>query len=93
VSAEEALHIGLVQSVVDVGDLLKETEAILRDILAQAPIAVRLTWEALHRGLNVTLEESAQLGADYFGLTASTNDFRVGTQAFIEKKTVTYTGT
>lgn len=93
VEADEALEIGLVQSVVDGGKLMAETEVIVRDILAQAPIAVRLTWEALHRGLNMTLEESTQLGADYFGLVASTNDFRIGTKAFIEKKNATYTGT
>jgi enoyl-CoA hydratase len=92
VSTEEALEIGLVQSVVDAGKLMTETEVLVRDILAQAPVAVRLTWEALHRGLNMTLEESAQLGADYFGLVATTNDFRIGTKAFIEKKNATYTG-
>ena len=93
ITAEEALQIGLVQSIVDVEKLMSETEEIVGDILAQSPIAVRLTWEALHRGLNMTLEESAQLGADYFGLVASTNDFRIGAKAFIEKKTATYTGT
>jgi len=93
IAAEEALQIGLVQSIVDVEKLMSETEEIVGDILAQSPIAVRLTWEALHRGLNMTLEESAQLGADYFGLVASTNDFRIGAKAFIEKKTATYTGT
>ncbi len=93
VSAEEALQIGLIQSIADVGKLMSETEAIVGDILAQSPIAVRLTWEALHRGLNMTLEESAQLGADYFGLVASSDDFRIGTKAFIEKKDAKYTGT
>jgi enoyl-CoA hydratase/carnithine racemase len=56
------------------------------EIAARSPMAVRLTWEALHRGMNLTLEESAQLGADYFGLVAASNDFRVGTAAFIERK-------
>lgn len=93
VSADEALQIGLVQSVADLGKLMLETDAIVGDILAQSPIAVRLTWEALHRGLNMTIEESAQLGADYFGLVASTADFRIGTGAFIEKKKATYSGT
>ena len=55
------------------------------DIVAQAPIAVRLTWEAMHRGLNLSVEESAPLGADFFGLVASTEDFRTGTRAFLEK--------
>lgn len=54
ITADEALPIGLVQSVVDAGELLAETEAMIREIAAQSPLAVRLTWEALHRGLNMT---------------------------------------
>ena len=92
VAADEALQIGLVQSVVESEKLLSETETMVREILAHSPIAVRLTWEAMHRGLNLTLEESALLGADYFGLVASSDDFRVGTKAFLEKKEPTYTG-
>ena len=92
ITADEALQIGLVQSVVDHGKLLAETEAMIRNIVAQSPLAVRLTWEALHRGLNMTLEESTWLGADYFGLIASTDDFRIGTKAFIEEKDPTFTG-
>lgn len=92
VTADEALAIGLVQGVVEPGALMRETEDMVRDIVVQSPIAVRLTWEALHRGMNMTLEESALLGADYFGLVAFTNDFRIGTQAFIEKKHPTFTG-
>jgi len=92
VVADEALQIGLVQSVVETEKLLSETETMVREILAHSPIAVKLTWEAMHRGLNLTLEESALLGADYFGLVASTQDFRVGTKAFLEKKEPSYTG-
>jgi enoyl-CoA hydratase len=93
VAAEEAFRIGLVQCMAEPGKLMAEAEAMVREIVAQAPIAVRLTWEALHRGLNMTLEESALLGADYFGLVASTNDFRIGTKAFIDKKSPVYNGT
>jgi enoyl-CoA hydratase len=92
VTADEALEIGLVENVVEPGKLMQEAEEMVRDIAARSPVAVRLTWEALHRGLNMTLEESALLGADYFGLVASTNDFRIGTKAFIEKKDPTFTG-
>ena len=92
VAADEALQIGWVQSVVEAEKLLGETEAMLREILAQSPIAVKLTWEAIHRGLNMTLEESTLLGADLFGLVASTDDFRIGTKAFLEKTTPSYTG-
>ena len=92
VDAEEALRIGLVQAIAAPERLMAETEAVVRDILAQSPTAVRLTWEALHRGLNMTLEESAELGADYFGLVAASEDFRIGTTAFVEKGKPVWTG-
>lgn len=92
VDAEEALRIGLVNSVVEPEQLLVATEALARDVLVQSPTAVCLTWEMLHRGLNLSLEESAQLGADYFGLVAASEDFRIGTRAFLDKQTPGYVG-
>ena len=92
VTAEEAVQIGLVQSVVAPENLLAEAKALLGDILAHPPVAVRLTWDAIHRGLDLTLEESTLLGADLFGLVASTEDFRIGTKAFLEKTKPTFTG-
>ena len=92
-SADEAQRLGLVNRVADPEKLIQETETLLLDILSQAPISVRMTWEALHRGLNLTLEESALLGADYFGLVASTRDFREGTRAFLEKTRPSFGGT
>lgn len=85
IDAEEALRIGLVQQVTGPEELMDAARAMLHDILEQSPAAVRLTWEALHRGLNMTLEESAALGADYFGLVAASEDFRIGTRAFVDK--------
>lgn len=92
ISAEEALAIGLVNRVVEPEDLMKESEALLQDILMQAPLAVRMTWEAMQRGLDMPLDESARLGADYFGLVASTEDFKKGTTAFLEKKRPVFKG-
>ena len=91
VAADEALQIGWVQSVVQAEILLGETEVMVREILAQSPIAVRLTWEALHRGLNMTLEESALLGG-LFGLAASTDDFRAARRLSSKKSTPSFTG-
>ncbi|WP_300456287.1 enoyl-CoA hydratase-related protein [Accumulibacter sp.] len=92
VDADEGRQIGLVQSVVDPDRLLDEAQAIVADILAQSPIAVRLTWEAMHRGLNLSLEEAAQLGADAFGLVAASDDFRIGTAAFLGKRQALWSG-
>ena len=92
IGAEEAQRLGLVNRVVENETLLQETEELVLEILAQAPVAVRMTWEAIHRGLNLTEEESALLGADYFGLAASTEDFREGTRAFLEKTDPSFRG-
>jgi enoyl-CoA hydratase len=92
VTAEEALGIGLISRVVKPENLLSEAENFVLEIVSQSAPAVRMTWEAIHRGMNLPLEESTLLGADYFGLVASTEDFREGTKAFLEKSTPSFKG-
>jgi enoyl-CoA hydratase len=92
ISAEKALEMGLVNLVVDNDKLRSEGEKLMEEILNNAPLSVKFTWEAIHRGLNLPLEESANLGADYFGLIASTEDFKEGTDAFLNKKNPSYKG-
>lgn len=91
-AADEALEIGLIHKVAPPENLLDEAKAFLRDIIGFSPISVKLTWEAIHRGLDLTLEESTLLGADMFGLVASSEDFRIGIEAFLEKTRPAYTG-
>lgn len=92
ISAEKALEMGLVNIVVTQDTLQYEGEKLMEEILNNAPVSVNFTWEAIHRGLNLPLEESAKLGADYFGLIASTDDFKKGTEAFLNKKKASYRG-
>ncbi len=86
IDAAEALRIGLVNRVVGRDELEREGERLAADILANAPVAVQLTWEAIRRGQEMPLEESVRLGADCFGLAAATDDFRIGMAAFLAKK-------
>ena len=92
ISAEKALEMGLVNIVVTQDKLQNEGEKLMEEILNNAPVSVNFTWEAIHRGLNLPLEESAKLGADYFGLIAATDDFKKGTEAFLNKKKASYRG-
>lgn len=92
VEANEALQIGLIHRVVESENLKIEGAKLLQEILQNSPIAVNLTWEAVHRGLDLPIDESARLGADHFGLVAATTDFREGTNAFLNKQKANFTG-
>ncbi len=92
IDAGEALNLGLVNRVVEPEHLQIEGEKLLQEVLRNAPIATNLTWDAIHRGLDLPIDESSKLGADFFGLVASTEDFRTGTEGFLRKETVTFQG-
>jgi enoyl-CoA hydratase len=86
VDAAEACVIGLVHRVVPRARLMDEIMSLLDEVLAVSPAAVRLTWDALHRGQDLAVAESAALGADYFGLVATTEEFRQDTGRFLDRK-------
>ena len=92
IDADEALKFGLINRVAEPENLRIEGEKLLLEILENAPIAVNLTWDAIHRGLDMPIDESAKLGADYFGLAASSEDFRTGTNAFLQKQKAKFDG-
>lgn len=92
VTAAEAHRLGLINRVAEDNRLVDEVDSLVREILSRAPKAVAMTWEAIHRGLNVSLEEATRLGADYFGLVAATQDFREGTSAFLRRRTASFVG-
>jgi enoyl-CoA hydratase len=75
-----------VSKVVPQDQLLVEAEQLLRTILANGPVAVKLVIEAVHRGLEMTLEEGLELEADAFGLVAATEDMKEGLTAFLQKR-------
>jgi enoyl-CoA hydratase len=92
VGAEEALQMGLVNRVVPADTLLAESEQLLRGILANGPLAVRLCIEAVDAGLEMSLDEALLLEANHFGLLASTEDMREGMRAFLEKRAASFRG-
>jgi len=92
IDANKALQMGLVNCVTEPENLRNEGEKLLLEILQNSPIAVNLTWDAVHRGLDLPIDESAKLGIDYFGLVATTEDFRDGTKAFLQKQKAKFHG-
>jgi enoyl-CoA hydratase len=92
IGAEEALRIGLVNHVTEPAELLPAAEAIARKIIANAPLAVKYSIEAIERGMEMPLEEGLFLEATLFGLCCATEDMREGTRAFIEKRPAKFQG-
>jgi enoyl-CoA hydratase len=86
INAQEAYRIGLINEVVPASNLIPRAEAILKQISANAPIAVRLALEAVNRGLEASQPEGLLLEASYFGLCAATEDMKEGTNAFLQKR-------
>ena len=92
VDAAEALRIGLVNRVVPREKLLGEAEGLLRKMLANGPVSLRFTLEAVNDGLEMGFDEAERQEATLFGLICTTEDMKEGTKAFLEKRPPNFTG-
>jgi enoyl-CoA hydratase len=92
IGAEEAYRIGLVNEIVPAANLITRAEAILKQISANAPIAIKFALEATNKGLDTSQSEGFALEASYFGICAATEDKKEGTSAFLEKRAPQFHG-
>ena len=92
IDAQEAFRMGLVNRVVAADALMPECEKLMRTILENGPLAVRLVIEAVNTGLDLTVDDAHLLEANHFGLLASTADMREGMAAFLEKRKARFEG-
>jgi enoyl-CoA hydratase/carnithine racemase len=92
IGAQEAYRIGLVNEVVPASGLIPRAEAILNEIAANAPIAVKYALDAVNNGTETSQNEGLALEASYFGLCAGTEDKKEGTSAFLEKRAPHFAG-
>ena len=92
ITSEEALRIGLVNHIYEPAELIPAAEAIAKKIIANAPVAVKFTMEAIERGMEIPQEEGLFLEATLFGLACATEDMREGTKAFLEKRAAQFKG-
>jgi enoyl-CoA hydratase len=92
VEAGEAREIGLVNKVVPAAQLLSAAEALAKEIIKNAPLALAYSIEAINHGLDKTLALGLELEAEIFGRSCATEDFREGAKAFIEKRKADFRG-
>src|SRR5580693_3134067 len=92
ISAQEAYRIGLVNEVVPAANLLARAEAILNQIICNAPVGVKHSIEAVNKGLDTSLAEGLLLEASLFAICAGTEDKKEGTSAFLAKRAPKFQG-
>jgi enoyl-CoA hydratase len=92
IDAHEAYRIGLVNEIVPSADLISRAEAILGQMNANAPLAVKFALEAVNTGLEASQAEGLHIEASLFALCAGTADKAEGTSAFLEKRAPKFQG-
>ena len=92
IDAQEAYRIGLVNEIVPNANLIARAEAILNEINANAPVAVRFSIDAVNKALDGSLEEGLRIEAALFAVCAATEDKKEGTSAFLEKRAPKFQG-
>ena len=92
IDAREAYRIGLVNEVIDAGDFVTRVDEVLTGLLGKGPIALRLGKEAVHKAIDLTLDQGMRLEEDLYALLQTTEDRAEGVRAFLEKRTPKFSG-
>ncbi len=91
IDANEAYRLGLVNYVVPVGEEVAKAKELLEKIAAKAPVAITKIIESV----NAYYEEGVDgfwKEIDAFGECCTTEDFREGAAAFVEKRKANFKG-
>jgi enoyl-CoA hydratase len=92
ITAEEAERIGLVNAVVDTGELMEKVLAMAGEICAKSPLTLRIAKFVVNNGFNADL--TTGLALERLGQTAvfGTEDHMEGICSFLEKRSPAYKG-
>ena len=92
IDATEAARIGLVNRVVPAADLMSTCETLMKQMLANAPLALARILEAIRGAVDAPPSALFDRETSCFTMLAGTEDAREGTAAFLEKRTPRFTG-
>jgi len=86
ITAEEALHIGLVERVVPMDKLMDEVTKVAKLIMSKGPIAVKMAKHAINNGLNMDILSGIAYEAEAAVSAYASEDRIEGMNAFLEKR-------
>ena len=91
-SADECLELGIVNRVVEHGELMEQTLDLARQIADGPTYSMALIKKLVQRSLHVDFGESLRLAGPAQSLARRTEDHKEGVRAFVEKRTPNYQG-
>ena len=91
ITAQRAYEIGLVNHVVTPDALVDFAKSLVVKIASKAPLAVAMSLNAI-RAVDLPQPQGLQLEAALFGQACSTDDFREGVHAFLNKQKPEFSG-
>ncbi|MDH5482261.1 MAG: enoyl-CoA hydratase-related protein [Candidatus Bathyarchaeota archaeon] len=92
IDAKTAEKIGLINIVVPPEKLQSTIEELSKEIMSKPPIALRLVKELINNSTEIDQRIGLMHECEAFGILASTEDFKEGVSAFLEKRKPEYKG-
>ncbi|MFA7289502.1 MAG: enoyl-CoA hydratase-related protein [Melioribacteraceae bacterium] len=92
IDANEAYRIGLANKLYPINELLERALELANKIISKGRIAVSLSIDAINASSNLSETEGMKYEAANFALATSTEDFKEGTTAFLEKRKAQFKG-
>ena len=92
IRADEALRIGLVNSIHEPEELMPAAIEMAKKMLACAPVAICLAKLSINENYDLNAPEALELESKLFGKCFATADQKEGMDAFLNKRKATFEG-
>jgi enoyl-CoA hydratase len=92
VKADRAENLSLVNKVVPLDDLERESRELANTLIKMPAVALRAAKTAMRKGLGLSLKDGLQMEQDLFCMLFGTQDQKEGMAAFMEKRKPVFRG-